>query len=240
LHNPGKEMPNFLDEHDGEIETLAQTFITFPNVTKGKIFTWLRQFEEEHKPVALKLLKEVIFYDSAKILGCCIDLYSQARRQLGEEISKSWILALGNAGKSGDEMLHKFRQANNLHTRNFDHLFKYKSEIASLGDSFSGNLIFIDDFIGSGRQATTSLLDITAVVPKAKITLLVLAGYEDAVRTVVNETGCTILPVNLFSESSKLFSDRNTLFNSEEKGILKNYCQRTGSKIPYGYHDTST
>jgi len=44
-------MPNFIDEHDSDIEVLASIF-QYRNVTKGKIITWLRQFEESHQAIA--------------------------------------------------------------------------------------------------------------------------------------------------------------------------------------------
>lgn len=230
-------MPNFIEDSDACIEALAGT-LTYTNVTKGKIQTWLRQFDEPHQVVALKLLQHIRFYDTARIHSACRTLCDIVKIECGETLDKVIFMGLGSAGKSGATMLHRFRRANSMHTRKYETKFMYSSQITSIPANFDGTLVFLDDFIGSGTQATASLFDIISIAPpKSKIVFLVIAGYSSAIDEINEEIDCNIFTVDLLDDNEKLFSDTNTIFTEEEKSILKDYCELTGSRYPYGYHD---
>lgn len=233
-------MPNFIDEHDSDIEVLASIF-QYRNVTKGKIITWLRQFEESHQVIALKLLQSIRFYDAAQIHTACKTLCKIIKSDCGEDLDNTLFMGLGPAGKSGASMLSRFRRANSMYGAKYDSMFKFSTEITSLPSGFSGNLVFLDDFIGSGSQAATSLLEIVSIAPPAsKVFLLVIAGYQSAIDKIYREVGCNVFPVNTLQDHEKLFSDANTNFTQDEKAILKNYCERTESRNPYGYRNVGS
>ena len=235
-------MPGFIDAHDTEIEELANTFV-FRNITKGKIRTWLRQFAEAHQPVALKLLHNLRFYDSAKIHTSCKILFKMVKSECENDLDNVIFMGLGPAGKSGDMMLHRFRHANGMHTDKFKHMFKHTTEITSIDSAFNGSLVFLDDFIGSGSQAMASLFDIASIAPPGvRLFLLVVAGYASAIEELGSEKefDCNVLAVDVLDESEKLFSDANDKFTEDEKAILRSYCENTGSRYPYGYRDVGS
>ncbi len=233
-------MPSFIDEHDSDIEELANTF-QYKNVTKGKIVTWLRQFEESHQTIALKLLQSIRFYDAAQMYDACKTLCKIIKKECGENLDNTLFMGLGPAGKSGSSMLYRFRHANGMHLASYNDKFKFSSEITLLPTTFSGNLVFIDDFIGSGSQALASLLDIVSIAPPAtKIFLIVIAGYQSAIDDICKEVECNVFSVHTLQDHEKLFSDSNTNFTEAEKSILRDYCERTGSKSPYGYRNVGS
>lgn len=233
-------MPSFIDEHDSGIEELASTF-QYKNVTKGKIITWLKQFEESHQTIALKLLQSIRFYDTAQMHDACKNLCRIIKAECGENLDNTLFMGLGPAGKSGSAMLSRFRHANSMHLARYHDKFKFSSAITSLPSSFSGNLVFLDDFIGSGSQAAASLLDIVSIAPPAtKIFLLVIAGYQSAIDNICGEVECNVFSVDTLQDHEKLFSDANTNFTQAEKAILRDYCKRTGSTYPYGYRNVGS
>lgn len=233
-------MATFIEDHDADIEALADAF-TYRNVTKGKVSSWLNQFEAQHQPIALKLLQNIRFYDLATIVSSCKALCQVARVQCGQNLNHVVFMGLGQAGKSGDMMLYRFRHSNGMHTQLYAHKFKHSSEISSLDPSFTGHLVFLDDFIGSGSQAAASLSDVISIAPtQAKILLLVLVAYQSAINEICKEIDCNVFPVEILDESEKLFSNTSQVFTPAEQTILKGYCSQTGSEYPYGYKDVGS
>jgi len=233
-------MPSFIDEHDTDIEALAG-IIQYRNVTKGKIITWLIQFEESHQSIALKLLQSIRFYDAAKIHTYCRTLCTIIKSECGEHLNRTLFMGLGPAGKSGASMASNFRRANGMHIARYNRMFRFSTEITSLPREYNGNLVFLDDFIGSGSQAAASLLTIVSIAPPASsIFLLVIAGYQSAIDKICDEVKCKVFPVDVLQDREKLFSDANTSFSQAEKAILKKYCEQTGSPHPYGYRDVGS
>jgi hypothetical protein len=108
-----------------------------------------------------------------------------------------------------------------------------------LDKQFTGNLVFLDDFVGSGLQSSTFLNSIVATAPKdAKVILLTIAGFMDAIENVSSSTGCAVNAIYLLPEEEKVFSPNNPRFTDLEKRTIKAYCGRTGSRSPIGYSDT--
>jgi len=233
-------MPSFIDQHDADIEALA-SIIQYRNVTKGKIIRWLTQFDESHQPIALKLLQNIRFYDSATVHTSCRTLCSIITAECGGRLDRALFMGLGPPGKSGASMATYFRRANGMRLARYDRMFRYSSEITSLPRGYNGNLVFLDDFIGSGSQAAGYLLTIISnAPPTSSIYLLVIAGYQTAIDGILKEIKCKVFPVDLLQEREKLFSDANTKFTTDEKAILKQYCERTGSNHPYGFENVGS
>lgn len=237
-------MPSYIDDHDSDIEERASV-LNYKNVNKGKIISWLKQFDEPHQPIALKVLQQLRFYDISQIHRSCKSLLNIVKEECGDKLEDVIFMGLGSAGKSGSMMLTQFRRSNGMHTSRYENMFKYATEVTALPSSFNGTLVFIDDFIGSGTQAKNSILDIVSIVPPAsKILLCVIAGYESAIdyvcKEVEKEIDFNIFPADLLQENEKLFSEENTNFNRAEQEILKTYCLRTGSSYPFGWHDVGS
>lgn len=237
-------MPSYIDNHDSDIEELASV-LNYKNVNKGKIISWLRQFDESHQPIALKVLQQLRFYDISQIHKSCKSLFNIVKEECGDKLENVIFMGLGSAGKSGAMMLTQFRRSNRMHPAKYQHMFKYATEVTSLSSTFDGTIVFIDDFIGSGTQSKNSILDIVSIVPPAsKILLCVIAGYESAIdyvcREVEKEIDFNIFPADLLQENERLFSKENTNFTRDEQEILKQYCLRTGSKYPFGFNNVGS
>jgi len=237
-------MPSYIDEHDSDIEERSSV-LTYKNITKGKIISWLKQFDEPHQSTALKVLQQLRFYDISQIHKSCKSLFNIVKQECGDKLEDVIFMGLGSAGKSGASMLYRFRHSNGMHSAKYANMFKNATEVTALHSSFKGTLVFLDDFIGSGTQATASILDIVSIAPPAsKILLCVTAGYASAInyvcKEVEKEIDFNIFPADLLQENEKLFSEENTNFNREEQEILRNYCLRTGSRYPFGFHDVGS
>lgn len=232
-------MTGFIDNHDNDIQSLALKFGSYAYVDKNRIINWLQQFKERDRSLALKTLQSITFYGPSEIISACTELGKIARGFFGTQLDNTSFFGLGAAGKSSGEILHRFRQVTGLHSTIHDSKFCFITQVSSLPKDFDGNLVFLDDFIGSGDQSVIYLNNILSVAPKnSKVILLVISGFTEAIEQVSKSTGCPIASIHLLPETDKVFSDYNPNFTDQEKTIIKTYCQNTGSQQPYGFNDT--
>lgn len=155
-------------------------------------------------------------------------------------------------GKSGDELLPKYRLANNMRSRKYDNFFIHISDLVNfieepeLGSSAIEekiepkkikNFVLIDDFVGTGSQAVKIWEDIEGfLVNVEEIFLLVIYAFDEGIKNIERETPMKVISNYCLPATRRLFSINNTHFSSEEKIWLKNYCEIAGS-WPMGYGD---
>jgi len=150
---PGDKKDEFLERHDGEIDGLAQHFGGYiVHVDKVSIRRRLRQFKTEHLEIGLKLLHHVHFYDQHRVLTEQRLLHRQLNQVVGA--GREIIYAsFGSPGTSGDELIHRYRLANNMQGATWDPKFINLSDVGQFVERQNLCFAFIDDFVGTGRQA---------------------------------------------------------------------------------------
>ena len=230
----------FLEAHDNEITDLSRKFSSyFTSIDRNDVRIWLKQFDLDHLPIALKLLKAVDFYDPPRITYN----YRTAHRQLLATLNTTSLgdvifFPFGHAGKSGSSMSYFYRNANDIHHRKF----RYFSEIPSLFRGFREKtkteykLVFIDDFIATGSQAieTWERLSEIPFPSEARAFLVALVGFDRAIDEVTQNTDLQVVTPKILSEEDRAFSPMNTFFTNNEKEVLRSYCERVG-QAPSGY-----
>src|SRR4051794_14153052 len=126
-------------------------------VNEGRIGRWLQQFEEADRDLAARLLDVVDFIGNDQIAAAFREALSGLPGWSPDENRRSgrWFFVAfsSSAGESGDQMLHRFRTANNLAGRRYDYLFHYRSELLMLAPGEEDTVVLIDDFAGTGNQA---------------------------------------------------------------------------------------
>lgn len=230
-------MPNFIDSHDAAIERVAHRFSTFPDLSKGKVIDWLRQFREQEQYIALKLLEHTSFYDMSQVQAACREIMRLVTEG-GIDYKHAIIVGLGPAGKSGSLIQYYFRHANHLTNTHHQPHFKTQSEISLLPREYNGSIIFLDDFIGSGRQSAGYLSDVTSIAPEAaQIAYYSIVGYISSMQEVERLTSYPVAAIHSLDASTQLFKPECDSFSQQEKDILKAYCVRTGASRPLGYEE---
>jgi len=98
-------------------------------------------------------------------------------------------------------------------------------------------LVLVDDFVGTGNQATEAWESIQGVINDGnQMVLAVLCGTAEGIQRVEDATRGRLNVVcnTTLGENRKIFSKFNSTFTPEEKTILRSYCSRAGSQ-PEGY-----
>lgn len=151
--------------------------------TREAIERWIRRFRGPDTDIAARVL------DSVEVISSS-DMRSAFRRLLRElpGWSKSADRRVGNwvfvaressAGESGGSMLHLFRQANGLATEQYDSLFKYNRDLPSLGLGSEDNVVFVDDFSGTGDQVLNHWPTVRELVGDRPNLFLILIAAPD-------------------------------------------------------------
>lgn len=249
-----------------KVQCLNQTLWEY-RVLRPNIDYWLANFEtEEEKQEALFLLSKFMYFGSHNIRALLRVLYrdcyrypivSKIRKDNGntldsgiieplfeQEKKQTLFMGVGNPSESGVHLLYYFRQENKLSKERFvntDDIVIRGSSGIKLRNSSIKRYVFIDDFCGSGSQATTDtnvnrcVSDIRALDKNAEIYYLMLFGTSkglNVVRTsnLYDYVDCVIeLDENhkCFSPTSRIFS-LPTTFDAEK---VQSMCIKYGVPI---------
>jgi hypothetical protein len=211
--------------------------------SEGRVDRWIQQFDGADQDLATRVLDCVEVVSTAKIATA----FRMALRRLPgwslreEEREGRWyFVGLGeSAGESGDSMIHLFRQANNMEGRRFKELFRYKAELPALGLQKGDNVVFVDDFSGSGNQACQAwkrfLQEMVGGGPNLYLVLVCVAAVARA--RISEETDLIPVAEIVIGESDDVFSAKCRAFDAVEKGRLLEYCYRASPRAPKGYAD---
>lgn len=233
--------------------------------TQSVINDWLGNFLDEEKEYALLMLSNFIYYNDEDIRNVCRYLYLRFRKSLildlkkkgvkldswqtifanyKKELAKTRFLALGRASESGYHVVYNFRKINHLPVDLFCQLYKLEEQISS-GTEID-HVVFLDDFIGSGRQTVEFWKYLeersSNVLSIGKIYYLALFGTEDGIRHIQAKTNLIVEVVERFDSSHKVFS-RDSVFlpiaSMREK--CRKICYKYGKRLnrnPLGFKNS--
>ncbi|MEQ8908712.1 MAG: hypothetical protein RIC95_05940 [Vicingaceae bacterium] len=165
-------------------------------------------------------------------------------RQFDEKLSRTRFLGVGNPSESGVHLLYFFRQENRLAKSQFidsNQIFDRSNPMdIQLNAPDIEEYIFIDDFCGSGSQATEysdKIVDlILSINPHVKISYLMLFATNTGKDYVKNNTNFHYVDsVYEVDETFKCFSTNSRFFKNAPDEInqifAKEMCERYGKDL---------
>ena len=164
-------------------------------------------------------------------------------RKFTDALKRTLFLGVGNPSESGSHLLYFFRQENQLPANRFIDI----NEISKKPDV--DRYVFIDDFCGSGHQASLYLKkkveSIKAIDTKIEVFYFVLCGTQLGMNMVRKNTNFDVVRCVLeLDDSFRCFSCSSRYFPSPgQTNIFANFaedmCRRYGSALepdaPLGY-----
>ncbi len=209
-------------------------------ISEDDVRAWLDQFEEiEHQRLMYELLEKVQFFSSAVIReklreGHGIVLRELAargvvRREIPDARRRTdniLISYFGGEGKRGPTYAKLYADENGIYHDRIVAPEGLRARITELDDV--EGVVFVDDFIGTGRTAATTLRDVLRPlvdqVEERKIDVFVLsiAGFRNAATEVERKIGKDLFPVRVsiivpLDEGDKCFSTQSTVFTDPTK-----------------------
>ena len=235
------------------IEIFTNNLFTSGRVKQDQFHNWILQFRDEEILICCKLFSALRIYDKDQI----VDTWTKVYRQIPLPVLKGTIngdtvlMKLGHGAKSGSLNPYYFRQAISqeaeygvLFHGNEKNLFHDISEydVERLNLQKPKNIIFLDDFIGTGGQAKDFIKWYFPKYPwllDTNIYLAVLSGYESAVNDVMTEImranpnlKFNVLVGDLLKDGDRAFSTENAIWVSEsEREYAKQWAHNLGEEL---------
>ena len=239
---------------------------------------WLSNFKDKEERLnAMFLLSKFMYFDNETIRELMVRVYKDLYKrpivytirernsgtldssiiesQFNDEQAKTRFLSLGNPSESSAHLLYFFRQENYLKRDLFispHELFSHSEN----GDELSATLmvdginriVILDDFCGSGNQATkfhnSIVRFIKSAAPHIIISYYALFAMEEGLKKVQELSFDQAEAVFVLDESYKCFSESSRFFIGEDKHLrddCKGMCEKYGGMLgpyPFGYKDS--
>ena len=209
-------------------------------VTRGKTELWLEQFDEVDRDVAARVLDAVLFIGHEQIKTKFRELLHGLSGWSDDDSKRKgqWFFVpfSGSTGESGDSMVHVFRMATGMTTKKFNSLFVHRSELVGLRLQSTDTVILLDDFSGTGQQATKAWKEVFAEILSEgpRIILLLVAATSQALQEVRKGTEMELVCGTLLDHRHNFFDAACTQFNKKEKDTIEYYCKKADARYPRG------
>ena len=229
------------------------------SISEDKVRGWLNQFTNmREQRWMMNILRGVHYYSNAFIRGKMAEVHDIVVRGLSQsrkyrQVKRSDILVsyIDSVGKSGAALARLYAEEAKIYIDNV-------VEKGSLAEALTKNeevqaLVFVDDFIGTGQQASENmesihkLLEHILVGRQIKLFFVVIAAYIQGYRKVKDTIERLKLPFEIracevMQESCQFFGEQSSAFRDPvERENAKKVAQEYGKALvrdnPLGYGD---
>ena len=229
----------FFVEHAAKLEELAHRYDSFYDSNPYRLWAWLNQFPDDERKIGLKLAENVKYYSPPAITRKIKEL--KERLQIFDKLPENkniFFIPLGEIGKSASIIAYDIgklfgikmiKRINDINDNGYVTVNKNNIKV--------DQLIFFDDFIGSGKQAIKYWKTVRERIIRWDIPCIYVAivGFKEGREKVVKDTNLEVILGEELDEKDKIFSDKCTLFDSTEKEVIKKMCELASSNKPLGY-----
>jgi hypothetical protein len=214
-------------------------------VTQALIEMWLSYFPTKDQDLAARILDAVNFIGYQRIQNCfrqvlvsfeALGWHTNQRRRRGRWF---FVAFSGSVGESGDRMIHEFRMANSMTRKQFNYLFIHRSELVQNRIGPEDTVVLIDDFSGTGKQASDSWREIfrELLAGGPRVILVLVAATASAIQRIREETDMEVRCCNRLQSSDNIFAIECDHFTEAEKATLLRYCRAANRNLPRGFGD---
>ncbi len=234
---------------------------------------WIQNFAESERVYAMYLLSKFMYFDNDSIRELMRRIYEDLyrrpiiygiRREINsldsaeiekryeDILSKTRFLSLGNPSESSAHLLYYFRQENELQSKlfiNIHELLYFDTESGAYRINNCDDIehiVIIDDFCGSGSQATgfndKFISSIKNQMPELKIFYFSLFATAKALKLVEKLLYDQVRAIFVLDDSYKCFSSKSRFFDDYQgpfKDACKSICKKHGRMLdirnPLGY-----
>lgn len=235
-------------------------------ITEDRVRAWLQQFTDNFSQrLMYKILKGLRFYTQAEVRERLHEAHGIVQRELIDkgllhvtreaQLKRSHILVsyLDSPGKSGASFAKLYADENRIYVDNVVERGRLASALQSRDDVQA--LVMLDDFVGTGKQATELLhpfADECGALLQAKgiqTFFIAVSGFAEAKANLTKyTTGGGLPPISVhfcdtlgeadrcFSAVSRIFPEQEEMLKARE--VAKEKGTRLEKNAPLGYGDS--
>lgn len=236
---------------------------------------WLDNFKEDEKLYAMFMLSKFMYFDNETIRELMQRVYEDLYRrpiiyeirrdrdfikdeciiekEFKKRLERTRFLSIGNPSESSAHLLYFFRQENRLERDffiNAHQLYTHTNEgdllIAKTVVDEIDRIVVLDDFCGSGSQATTFdeefVVNLKKDKPEIKIDYFSLFAIEKGLNKIrhlhYNRAEAVFVLDNTykcFSKDSRFFSAKDIEIKEKCKSVCNKYGRKLEPRNPFGY-----
>jgi len=200
---------------------------------------WLGRFERRHLPLAHKILDAVIVVSELEIhqgYKSSLENLEGWSKSSQERVGRWFFVGVGSAGESGPAMLRMFREANGLTSERWQGYFVTTKDLPRLALSALDNVVFIDDFAGSGSQMVGYWPVMEELVAsEATCYLLLTAVTTTAAEAISSQTELNLVAPIVLGHDKNVFHEACRDFSEEDCAAIEAYGQIAWRSWPRGF-----
>jgi len=242
-----------------EIVELTEKWATYKGqaITTDKVRTWINQFPLPREQRAMfKILQGLHFYTNSHLRLKMKEINSIVTRGLGRYLTsgkqkRSDILIsyLDGLTKSGANMANLFAEEAEIYVNNIVEKNKIEDELKSRNDIKA--IVFIDDFVGTGTQASGDLevmarkIEDLVKEKNIKVIFVAVTTFKDGWMKISDAASTFGFPIEthyceLLTETDEIFGEQSGVFSdSVEREFAKSIAIKYGKLLvkdnPLGY-----
>ena len=207
--------------------------------TSEELRSWIDRFRPNHVDLAIKILDNVEIVSEVEIQ----EGYRESLNGLNgwskvdeARVGRWFFVGLGTAGESGPAMVRLFREANKMSQAKWREFFVEFRELPKKALTAYDNVVFIDDFSGSGRQIVDGWpLVEELIASEAKLFLILTAITEQARDEILEKTEFNVVANKVLPRAANVVSDDNGVFSPQEKIDIEAFGRIAWPAHPCGY-----
>jgi hypothetical protein len=225
-------------DHGEDINQAVRTWADHENMNEARLIRWLEQFSDAHLPLAIRLIRNVIYYGAANIRGMTRELFTMAVADLtAQGLTRIAFVPVGEAGSGSATVARLLREF----TRGTPHRVLSMFSLSRAAPGAFEAIVFVDDFSGSGKTLTDWWETVEPTVRPIGASifagLLVLNGRA---REPIETFAEGVFAVSELDEDRNIFSAANRQFNQQEKEQILDLSRTigAGSKYEMGFRQS--
>lgn len=231
-----------------QIERIDKVISNWPiDFSIDQAIKWILQFDNDDYQIAIRIIENLDVLAQRDIRSAFEVAQAKLERAAIEKSSpikrnNTLYAGVGQAAKSGSVMAYHYR----LMARISESDFFMQDEEESIDFNNIDNIVLLDDVIGTGESASKDISRIAEEVhtlsKSRNIYVLTVAGYEEGIAKIVNDTGASVIPALLYSSKdsvkdldSAFYSNLPMFERSRTLEQIKKYCKiASRSELGYG------
>jgi hypothetical protein len=239
-----------------EIKSVTERWGTYRGiaVTAEDVRAWLDQFVgPESQRLMFRIIEGLTFYTGARISEIFSEVHRAIARGTREKAgtllrSDVVISYLDGAGKSGAEMVKKYRMATNI---SYDNVLEISELPGALDELVPAIVVFVDDFVATGASVEEGLrrLDPSVVAylrrEGVRTGFACVAGFDAGLKRVgraFRDVGvkARVNAGDVLTDADRCFHAESRFFGTEhDRFMAESIAQREGERLekrqPLGY-----